>query len=193
MYAFPCAQCGNLQDLTQLHSWSYSDPLCSPACAQQFAARRAGAPPPAVGEVFDRTIALLEETGQLVAKAAAAARKAQTGYRNAESYGSVGGGMIARTVFGAAASASQQAAESSDEWMKDLLWQIDQRHHSILREMMALQGHGHDVTQPLGPLVREFGGLVGASYGGLPEHLYRLHQYLAYLHQGVQNIRGTAR
>jgi hypothetical protein len=192
VFAFPCAACGVLHDLTRAYSWLYAEPLCSAGCAERWRAKQAGVPVPPLSEAFDRTLALLEETGAVVARAAQAASKAQTGYRNAESYGNAGGGVVLGAVFGAAAAASQQAAEASDEWMKDLLWQIDQHLHAIIRHMMVLAGHGQEVTQALAPMVRDYGGLVGASYGGLPDHLRGLHQYLAYLHQGVQNLRAAA-
>ena len=57
---------------------------------------------------------------------------------------------------------------------------------------VVLQDLGLPTAQPMLPFVQRFGGLTGASPGGMRDLLIALLQYLKYLHDGISRLKQGA-
>ena len=184
MLCFPCSTCQNPTRVTELHSWIYGDPFCSLGCEQQAGERTAPEPRAALLATHD----LLLETGQLVAGALPLARSAESSFDASAVMSSdlmfLAGGFAAVAVGGIAGA----AADHTSDRLSGSLWEIDRRVHRLLRQMMALHGLGYDVAGYLPPFAQQFGSLGGPTPTGSVRTLQALHEYLAFLYQGVTRL-----
>jgi hypothetical protein len=189
MLCFPCSTCQSPTHVTDLHSWMYGDPFCSLACDQNASAR----PAPEPRKTLLATHDLLLETGQLVLRSIPLARSAESSFETSATMSSdamfgamfLAGGLVAAAAASGIASA---AADHSSDALTTPLWEIDQRVHRLLRQMMALHGLGYDVAGYLTPLVQQFGSLGGPTPTGAARTLRALHEYLTFLYHGVTRL-----
>lgn len=189
MLCFPCSTCGAPTRVTELSSWIYDDPFCSEACAEGAAPR----PAPDRRATLLAAHDLLIETGEIVRRAIPLARSAESSFEvsatmNGDAmFGAMflAGGLVAAAAAGSIASA---AADQTSDRLAAPLWEIDQRVHRLLRLMMALHGLGYDVAAHLTPLVSQFGSLGAPTPSGAARTLTALHDYLAYLYDGVTRL-----
>ena len=184
MLCFPCSTCHSPTRVTELHSWMYGDPFCSPECEQRAGER----PAPDARATLLATHDLLLETGQLVARAIPLARTAESSFDTSAMMSSdvmfLAGGFAAVAVGGIAGA----AADHSSDQLSGSLWEIDQRVHRLLRRMMELHGLGYDVAAYLPPFAQQFGSLGGPTPIGSARTLKALHEYLAFLYEGVTRL-----
>jgi len=188
VFYFPCARCGQPTAISDFHSWSYGDPLCSEACAAQ--------PTPegrretrTAEEVMDQTLALLLETGELVRRSSERASRAESDMNTSAALSSTVGVMALGVLPGAIMSAVH---ESSENAYSQTVHDIQDRLSTIIRNAMALEGLGVPAAQHVIEVATRYGSL-SATAAGMQGVLTQLWHHLKHTYDALSATRATAR